>query len=117
MDAGAAGAKIERGGAPGIGAHHRTSISRDAAVFARGFHVSRELRRSLKSDAAIGGLNIHSFAIPAVSSHRDVNSAVGRLALHVSTDLLQVNSAVDRVEHHLAVYIGNVDAAIVGGHH
>lgn len=85
-----------------------------AAVHGAGFEVGGVGIGNTKIDAAIGGVGLEAFTLPAIAGERDIESAVGGVALDVAGKLAEINTAIGGGEANGAIEAGEVDAAIHG---
>src|SRR5689334_12814387 len=54
--------------------------------------------RNVERNGAVRGAQIESFAAPAIAVERDVQRAVGRLAVHVARDAMKGKTAIHRAQ-------------------
>ena len=67
-----------------------------------------------KFDAAVRGVGVEAFTLPAIAGESDVEPAVDGMTLRIAGNMIQRDAAIRRIKAEIPVHAGQVDATVHG---
>ena len=91
--------------------HCDREVDVQPTIHCAGFEMCRVVFRNAKVHTAVAGFNVEALAPPARTVQVDIDAAVARAALEVTSDVRQFHTAVDGPELDLTIDVPDGDAA------